>query len=473
MPREQQERPSEYEKPDDKLRILHWNVEWMFSPASLRASRQVEDEQLKNEKFAKDVSKGTSENQGVTCINQWNRINDVASWLSYFNTNITKEHGDGLDVISLSEIDGCHVFRDLLDLSGLDRKGFGPYHITGNDFHVYQQVGFLSRINPVEPITTTQPPVPKAASNSAGNSTTKKSRKASDSTKSPAWTPTSRASRSPYSPSTLRASPQASPRVCIERSKPSCSISSSTTSVPGDHEIIIMGDFNEYDDQQPSTRDARHQEKENATHPEHEKEEPEEEFMLPGPLAAGNESFLELATSLSDEEESPWATSWVFPIIKYGAHSQRFKTNHQLTNAIGKSAKYGGVETWRKFSYTWSGKRSLLDHILVSQNLWNAITKVQPLNHGAAYKDAHLPFIEPPRYPIKKDEWIGRGENPSDHFPLYIEFDLTKLAKIRNNQAGAKYGLRIGVADRSLRDNIITLHTLDTLPRDLPFKKVF
>uniref|UniRef100_A0A7S1KJJ4 Endonuclease/exonuclease/phosphatase domain-containing protein n=1 Tax=Vitrella brassicaformis TaxID=1169539 RepID=A0A7S1KJJ4_9ALVE len=122
-------------------------------------------------------------------------------------------------------------------------------------------------------------------------------------------------------------------------------------------------------------------------------------------------------------------------------------TTHQLTNAIGKFPKYGGVQTWRKFSYTWSGARSLLDHILVSQNLWKAITKVQPLNHRAAYKDvkasykdAHLPFIKPPRRrdPTKKDEWIGRGENPSDHFPLYIEFDLTKLAEIRNKQAGAK-----------------------------------
>ncbi|CEM16632.1 unnamed protein product [Vitrella brassicaformis CCMP3155] len=199
-----------YEKTDDKLRILHWNIMWMFSPASLRASWQVEDEQLKNkvyqcpvfwqnvadcterpefehpangkrpktkhqqscggkapkpdgwewyasqvQKVAKDVSKGTSKNQGVTCINQVSMHQSAAN-ANYFNTNITKEHGDGLDVISLSEIDGCHVLKDLLDLSGLDRNGFVPYHITGNDFRSYQQVGFLSRINPVEPITTTR-----------------------------------------------------------------------------------------------------------------------------------------------------------------------------------------------------------------------------------------------------------------------------------------------------------------------------
>ncbi|CEM15964.1 unnamed protein product [Vitrella brassicaformis CCMP3155] len=455
-------------KTDNILRLFHWNVEWLFSPLSRRAKWQtLPEQQLARvmqcpEDWSPDVTecvtRPLSEALGGVangerpetkfmpscksaaslefvegdahdgCMRQWKRINDVSRWLNYFYTQL------GFDLVTFSELDGCRSLSDVLAYSGLDQIGFDPFHIQGGDFRSNQQVGFASRIRPTKDLVTKLDGIKPGGFPVTQNPMCQKYKgvergKDYDYSKIPEGIALNKYARMDINVNGqmisvinihLKSIPSHS-NSCMYREVEARILDEIIEKeIPDHHEIILVGDFNDFDDQAEETRDARHiHDPKGTAHP---LQIPTSGFNATSPtvkVGYNPEDYFELdersgELEISEDLQKDWAASWVFQIIRYGANGKRKGTNKQMWSLTPK------IPQQERYTYIWRQRRSQLDHMLVSRNLYHAVTRFEILNDEAAKKG--LPYIHAN---FGKDH--HNQENPSDHYPLFAEFDIGKI----------------------------------------------
>ncbi|CEM15965.1 unnamed protein product [Vitrella brassicaformis CCMP3155] len=284
------------------------------------------------------------------CMRQWKRINDVSRWLNYFYTQLE------FDLVTFSELDGCRSLSDVLAYSGLDQVGFDPFHIQGGDFRSNQQVGFASRIRPTKDLVTKLDGIKPGGFPVTQNPMCQK------------YKGVERGKDYDYSkiPEGIALNKYARMDINVNGQ-------------------MISGDFNDFDDQAEETRDVRHIDDPKGT--AHPLQIPFTGFNATSPtvkLGYNPEDYFEEG-EISKDLQKDWAVSWVFQIIRYGASGKRKGTNKEMWSLTPK------IPQEQRYSYIFRERGSQLDHMLVSRNLYHAVTRFEILNDEAAKKG--LPYI--------------------------------------------------------------------------------
>lgn len=108
----------------NRLRIANFNVDWLFFFGGANNLKHT------------CPGKCTWKTRGEA----WNHIKDIASAIQELDA----------DIIHLTEVEDCRVLGILCDLLGDEYK---PYLILGTDSTMHQNVGFISRIDPISDMT--------------------------------------------------------------------------------------------------------------------------------------------------------------------------------------------------------------------------------------------------------------------------------------------------------------------------------
>ncbi|CEM25145.1 unnamed protein product [Vitrella brassicaformis CCMP3155] len=280
--------------------IFHWNLDWMFSPNAPRAEwarsryegREKEDlikecpqrwepgEECDHLDFSQELEwpsgysfkwtpgeTGRPETERSTpctgmrvpgaglmhpCMKQWGRIKATGMWIRWLWQQYQP------NVISLNEIDGCTTLKNLLEASGLNNPQltgpgvFWPYHYMGNDYRSNQQ-GVDTSDFPV----TSNKECQQYSGHERGKDYNFKKQGAIGLNKNVMLGVDVYGRKIALLTVHLKSIPNA-PANCMYREVEAKLIDQLITSeIPEGYEIILLGDFNDYDDKDPLTRDMR------------------------------------------------------------------------------------------------------------------------------------------------------------------------------------------------------------------------
>lgn len=114
-------------RPDkSSFRVVQFNAEWLYLD-------------------------GADKCPGVTC--PWPNVTEARKHITAIAGVISDLNPD---VINLCEVESCHELTDLLKEPTLSSKGFNPYMVLGKDSATGQDVGMLTKLDPLEDLYRTE-----------------------------------------------------------------------------------------------------------------------------------------------------------------------------------------------------------------------------------------------------------------------------------------------------------------------------